>query len=269
MADEGLVPFREPFQKLMNQGQLMGTDGLRMSKSRGNVITPDAMVESYGADALRIYVMFMAPFEQDIAWSMAGISGARRFLNRTWGLVSQTWAESAAASGRDPVLERLLHQTIQHVTERIETFRFNTMVSALMEFVNALAECQRAETWRSATYHQALERLLVLMAPAAPHFAEELWSLTGHSGSVHQQPWPSWQAELARQEMVEVAVQVDGRVRGVVTVPAAASQAEVEAQAKASAKVQPHLAGRALVKVFYVPGRILNMVTRPEKRDNE
>ena len=269
MADEGLVPFREPFQKLMNQGQLMGTDGLRMSKSRGNVITPDAMVESYGADALRIYVMFMAPFEQDIAWSMAGISGARRFLNRTWSLVSQTWVESAAASGRDPVLERLLHQTIQHVTERIETFRFNTMVSALMEFVNALAECQRAGTWRSATYHQALEMLLVLMAPAAPHFAEELWSLTGHSGSVHQQPWPSWQAELARQEMVEVAVQVDGRVRGVVTVPAAASQAEVEAQAKASAKVQPHLAGRALVKVFYVPGRILNMVTRPEKRDNE
>ena len=269
MADEGLVPFREPFQKLMNQGQLMGTDGQRMSKSRGNVITPDAMVESYGADALRIYVMFMAPFEQDIAWSMAGISGARRFLNRTWSLVSQTWAESAAASGKDPALERLLHQTIQHVTERIETFRFNTMVSALMEFVNALAECQRAGTWRSATYHQALEMLLVLMAPAAPHFAEELWSLTGHSGSIHQQPWPSWQAELARQEMVEVAVQVDGRVRGVVTVPAAASQAEVEAQAKASAKVQPHLAGRALVKVFYVPGRILNMVTRPEKRDNE
>ncbi|HNT23398.1 MAG TPA: leucine--tRNA ligase [Anaerolineales bacterium] len=265
MADEGLVPFREPFQKLMNQGQLMGPDGHRMAKSRGNVITPDAMVETYGADALRVYSMFMAPFDQEITWSMKGISGARRFLNRTWNLVGETWAASAAASSQDPALERALHQTIRAVTERIETFRFNTMVSALMEFVNTLAERQRTGHWHTATYHQALETLLVLMAPAAPYFTEELWSLTGHEASVHQQPWPTWQEACLQDRQAEVAVQVNGRLRDVLVVPAAASQAEVHAKALESARVQQHLAGQTLVKVIYVPGRILNIVVRPGK----
>ncbi len=265
MADEGLVPFREPFQKLMNQGQLMGPDGQRMAKSRGNVITPDAMVETYGADALRVYSMFMAPFDQEITWSMKGIRGARRFLNRIWKLVGETWAASAAASSEDPALESALHQTIRAVTERIETFRFNTMVSALMEFVNALAERQRTDHWQTATYHQALETLLVLLAPAAPHFAEELWTLTGHEFSVHQQPWPAWQEALVQGDVAEVAVQVNGRVRDVLVIAAAASQPEVQTQALASAKVQQHLAGQKPVKMIYVPGRILNIVTRPGK----
>jgi leucyl-tRNA synthetase len=265
MADAGLVPFREPFSKLMNQGQLMGPDGLRMSKSRGNVITPDAMVKTYGADALRIYEMFMAPFDQDIAWSTEGIMGARRFLTRFWNLFRQTYQESALAVENDESLERELHKTILRITERIEGFRFNTMVSALMEFVNILSERRRTGNWRTATFHTSLETLLVLMAPAAPHITEELWQLSGHTGSIHQQPWPTWDENMARDESIEVAVQVDGKVRVVITIQADTDQVEVEQQALASPKIRPFLAGREVTKVIYVPGRVLNIVTRPLK----
>jgi leucyl-tRNA synthetase len=265
IADAGLVPFREPFAKLLNQGQLLGADGARMAKSRGNVITPDDIVASYGADALRIYEMFMAPFDQDIAWSMDGINGARRFLNRTWNLYGEAYSASAEAGAvggsEDAELARLLHKTIRRIGERIEGFRFNTMVSALMEFVNALYERQRADTWRTATFHQALETLLVLLAPAAPHFAEELWHLTGHSGSVHSQAWPAWDEDLARDEMMQIPVQVDGKLREVIEVACDAPQDEVREAALAQAKVKQHIAGRTLAKVIYVPGKVVSVVT--------
>jgi leucyl-tRNA synthetase len=262
LADAGLLPFREPFTKLLNQGQLMGPDGHRMSKSRGNVITPDSMVETYGADALRIYEMFIAPFDQDITWSTEGINGARRFLNRIWTLYTDTYNQSASATDVDSGLERLLHKTIRRVSERIDTLRFNTMVSILMEFVNALAEKQRAGTWNTASYHYALETLLTLIAPAVPHIAEELWELTGHPYSVHQQSWPVWEDELAKDEIVQVAVQVDSKVRGVIDVMIDASQEDVLEQAYLHPRVQQHLQGRKVMKVFYVPGKILNIVTQ-------
>jgi leucyl-tRNA synthetase len=262
LADAGLLPFREPFTKLLNQGQLMGPDGHRMSKSRGNVITPDSMVETYGADALRIYEMFIAPFDQDITWSTEGINGARRFLNRIWTLYTDAYNQSASASDADTGLERLLHKTIRRVSERIDTLRFNTMVSILMEFVNALAEKQRAGTWNTASYHYALETLLTLIAPAVPHIAEELWELTSHPYSVIQQSWPVWEDELAKDEIVQVAVQVDSKVRGVIDIMIDASQEDVLEQAYLHPRVQQHLQGRKIIKVFYVPGKILNIVTQ-------
>jgi leucyl-tRNA synthetase len=263
LADEGLVPFREPFSKLRNQGQMMGTDGQRMSKSRRNVITPDEMVATYGADALRIYEMFMAPFDQDVSWSEEGINGARRFLNRVWKLYEKTFYASREAEVEDPAIRQLTHQTILRLGERIETFRLNTMVSALMEFVNALSARQRSRRWHTIDFHQALEILLHLMAPAAPHLADELWSLTGRSGSVHNQPWPVWDPELAWEEQVEIAVQVDSRVRAVVETPAQAGREEVLEIALAEPKVGQHLAGRRIAQTFFVPGRILNLVTEP------
>jgi leucyl-tRNA synthetase len=263
MAGAGLLPFHEPFSRLLNQGQLLGPDEVRMSKSRGNVITPDSMVAAYGADALRVYELFMAPFDQDASWSAAGINGARRFLNKVWGLYSQAYFESAAATGEDPELVKALHQTIRRVTERIEDFRFNTMVSALMEFANLLAERHRTGAWRTATFYQSLETLLVLLAPAAPHISEELWQLTGHLGSVHQQSWPRWEAALARAETVQIPVQVDGKVRAVVEVPADAGEPEIKQQALSQAKVRQHLDGREVVKAIYVPGKVFNVVTRP------
>ena len=261
MADAGLLTFREPFARLLNQGQLMGPDGRRMSKSRGNVITPDSMVEAHGADALRVYELFMAPFDQDVAWSTDGITGASRFLKRVWTLFGESYPASQTAGGVDTALERLLHQTIRRTSERIEGFRFNTMISALMEFVNALSDRRRQNAWHTATFHRALETLMVLLAPVTPHIAEELWQLTGHSGSVHQQSWPVWDEELARQEMVQVPIQINGKLREVIEVPVDTSQAEIEQLAYAQPKVQQHLGEKGITRVVYVPGKIFNIVT--------
>jgi len=239
----------------------MGTDGQRMSKSRGNVITPDELVTTYGADALRIYVMFMAPFDQDIAWSMEGIYGARRFLNRIWRLFAETYPGSAGVDGEDVDLNRLMHKTIRRVSERIEGFRYNTMVSILMEFVNALYECQRADAWRTASYHQALEILLILLAPSAPHIAEELWQLTDHLGSIHLQAWPGWDEDLAQDEMMQLPVQVNGKLRDVIEVASDASQDEVQAYVLALPKVQQYTSGRQVDRLIYVPGKVVNLVT--------
>jgi leucyl-tRNA synthetase len=261
MADAGLLSFREPFARLLNQGQLMGPDGRRMSKSRGNVITPDSMVEVYGADALRVYELFIAPFDQDVAWNTDGITGADRFLKRVWTLFGEGYQASQAAGGVDAALERMLHRTIQRTSERIEGFRFNTMISALMEFVNALSDRRRQNAWQTATFHQALETLLVLLAPVTPHLAEELWQLTGHTGSVHQQTWPVWDEGLARQELVQVPIQINGKLREVIEVPVDTPQAEIEKLAYAQPKVQQHLGGKGIARIVYVPGKIFNIVT--------
>jgi len=261
MADAGLVPFREPFAKLMNQGQLMGPDGQRMSKSRGNTITPDAVVDTYGADSLRIYEMFMAPFDQDVNWSMEGINGTSRFLEKIWRLYADTWEQAGnQPQTKDDELERKMHQTIRGVTERIETFRLNTMVSTLMEFVNTLGDRQRDRTWKTSTYRQALETLMVILAPAAPHIVEELWQLTGHEGSVHQQAWPSWDADLAREEVIQVPVQVNGKLRDRVVVPADASEEDIKSAALASEAVQKFLDGKPPKKVIVAQKKLVNIV---------
>jgi leucyl-tRNA synthetase len=261
LADAGLVHFREPFARLLNQGQLLAPDGQRMAKSRGNVITPDSTVVSFGADALRLYELFMAPFEQDITWSTEGISGSWRFLNRLWVLYSATYTAGKNSSGEDANLLRMLHKSIRRVEERIEKFRFNTMVSALMEFVNILYDHYQAETWRTGTFHQALDTLLVLLAPAVPHIAEEMWHRTGHAGSVHSQAWPTWNEELARDEIIQIPVQVDGRVREVIDVALDAGQDEVKELALSQERIRLHLQGRVVAQVILVPGKVVNIVT--------
>jgi leucyl-tRNA synthetase len=261
MADEGLVPFREPFVRLKNQGQLLAPDGQRMSKSRGNVITPDAMVQEYGADALRLYEMFMAPFEQDIQWSTEGINGTRRFLYKVWKLYQDYWSGEPMIDASDGAITRALHQTIRQVSEKIETFRFNTMISTLMAFVNLLIETGRQGHWKTADFQKSLETLLILMAPAAPHICEELWHITGQPYSVHQQSWPTWDAELARNESYEIGVQVDGKLRGVVLVSDGMEKEEIRAQAKNLPRVAEALIGGAIQEVFYVPKRMINFVT--------
>jgi leucyl-tRNA synthetase len=262
MADAGLVPFREPFAQLMNQGNLLAPDGYRMSKSRGNVITPDSMVEKYGADTLRIYELFMAPFDQDVNWSPEGIMGIRRFLDRLWDLYRETYTESSKAAETDRDLLHLTHKTIRRVSDLVASFKFNIMVAALMEFVNALRERRQTNTWRTETFHRALETLIILLAPSAPHIAEELWHLTNHSGSVHQQRWPTWNAELARDELTTIAIQINGKLRDTLEVPIDTNETDVKERALARPKVQHHLKGQEISKVIYVPGRILNIVTR-------
>jgi len=261
MVDEGLVPFREPFSRLLSQGQMIGLDGQRMAKSRGNVVTPDKVVEAYGADALRVYELFMAPFDQDVDWSNEGITGSWRFLNKVWYLFRETYYESEHSGQVDAELEQRLHRTIREVTERIQNLRFNTMISVLMEFVNFLAENQKQDTHRTSTFHHALEVVLILLAPTAPHICEELWHLTNHDGSIHQHAWPEWDPEKARDEFIQVAVQVNGRLRGVVEVVVGADRDEVIEIARSLAKVSQYVAENAIADYIYVPGKILNIIT--------
>jgi leucyl-tRNA synthetase len=259
LADQGLLPFTEPFTKLLNQGQMMGTDGYRMSKSRGNVITPDMMVELYGADALRVYVLFMAPFEQDVHWSEAGIQGAKRFLNRVWSLYRITYDATAAVDHIDPDLEQALHRLIRDISQRMENQRFNTMVSGLMEFLNLLYEKYNNDSWHTQTYHQALETFLLLIAPATPFISEELWQQTGHHGSIHLRHWPQWNPAIAFEQRVQIPIQVNGTKKDLIEVDSSATQEEVENAAFASPKIKALIAGCKLQEVIYIPGKILNI----------
>jgi leucyl-tRNA synthetase len=263
LADQGLLPFREPFTKLLNQGQMMGTDGYRMSKSRGNVITPDQIVEVYGADALRVYSLFMAPFEQDVNWNDEGIQGARRFLNRLWRLYTNTYHQTEAADSSDRELERALNKLIRDISQRLESQRFNTMISALMEFVNLLVERFNSGTFMTVTFHQSLDTLILLLAPVAPFISEELWQQTGHLGSVHLQDWPTWDPALAVEEFIQIPIQVNGKKRAVIAVKASAGKPIVEEAALKSSKVEQHISGQRVLEVIYVPGKILNIRTEP------
>ncbi len=261
MADEGLVSFREPFARLLNQGSLHGTDGYRMSKSRGNVITPDAMVARYGADALRLYCLFMAPFDHDVYWSDEGIRGVYRFLRRVWRLYQRTYAASRDAAAADDSLESARNALIREVSERIEAFRFNTMVSGLMEFVNQLNGIYRAGRWQTRPFHASLNTLLLLLAPVAPYLAEALWQQGGNPGSVHQQRWPTWWEDETQAETLRIAIQVDGKTRGTMEIATSWPEEQVRTRALASENVQRHLAGRSPTRIIYVPGRIVNIVT--------
>jgi leucyl-tRNA synthetase len=262
LADADLVPFKEPFKKLMNQGQLLGPDGQRMSKSRGNVIIPDEIVGAYGADSLRIYEMFMAPFDQDIAWNTDGINGAWRFLNKLWNLFLNSYYSSQSVTEVDPELEQETHRLIRRVTHRIEGFRFNTMISDFMEYVNLLYERYRLDKWHTESYHDALNILMILLAPVVPHIAEELWHLTDHEGSVHESAWPEWDESKVQDQDIEIAVQVDGKLRAVLGVSSDTDQEIIEQLALDERSIQQHLEGREIIKVIYVPGRILNLVTK-------
>ena len=319
MHDAGLVGFKEPFHRLRNQGMLVVStphrrssdpnateewipvtaeeaDALRaqgapvemrsakMSKSLRNVITPDEMVEKYGADSLRMYEMFMAPFDQEVEWNEEGINGQRRFLGRVWSLVCDTWAASGGEcfSGADDSLTRLRHKTVKKVTEDLERFRFNTMVAALMEFANVLGERYRSGTWKTTAFQESIETLVVLLAPSAPFIAEGLWQLSGgfgrakpasplageprttfgDAGSIHQQTWPTYDQTLTRDEVVTLVVQVNGKVRDRVELPANADEATARQAALSRPRIQEFVTSPSTAKYIYVPNRLLNIVLR-------
>jgi leucyl-tRNA synthetase len=272
LADAGVIPFREPFPVLRSQGVMHARESesgqvQRMSKSTGNVVTPDEIAETYGADALRIYLLFMAPFENNTVWDKAGITGARRFLDRTWRMVNQVAqaAENSSAQKRATCAEPIaavLHRTTQRVTQDIEAFKFNTAIAALMECLNALNAHQQAEGTTNAL-RQAAKTYILLLAPFAPHIAEELWMRLGEPYSVHQHAWPDWDASLIRQKSFTLIVQLDGRVRDRLKVPAGITEQDARRQATASPGVRRHLNGRTIARVIYVPGKLVNIVTKP------
>jgi leucyl-tRNA synthetase len=262
MRDMGIVSGDEPFLRLFNQGQILGPDGQRMSKSRGNVVAPDDYVERYGADTFRSYLMFIGPWDEGGPFGVDGIAGIWRWLNRVWGLVvnDPEFGEASAESVRD--LRRLTHQTVRKATEDIERFRFNTMLAALMELTNALVRQRDAGPVDLDAWNEAVQSLLLMLAPVAPHIAEELWQRSGRAYSVHRQAWPAWDEELVREEQVTLVVQVNGKLRDRIDVPASIDEERAKELALGSTRVKPHLDGREVLRVVYVPGKLVNVVVK-------
>jgi len=265
LRDMGLVDFDEPFTRLFNQGVII-VERQKMSKSRGNVITPDEYVSELGADAVRAYLMFVAPWEQGGEWDDSGISGISRWLNRMWNLVTGGYTERVldrlSVDKERRQLSRRTHQTIRKVTGDLERLRFNTMLAALMEFTNYLAGVKEAGAVDLSDWKEAVDTLLLLLAPTAPHLAEELWQQTGHSYSIHNQSWPRWDEELAKDEEITLVVQVNGKLRDRMVVPASITEAEARQAALESQRVKAYLEGKEVVKTIYVPGRLVNLVVR-------
>ncbi len=262
MRDLGLVGFDEPMTRLFNQGIILGPDGNRMSKSRGNVVSPDEFVRKYGADTLRGYLMFIGPWAEGGPWNSRGIEGIARFLARVWALVTEAAkarAPETAASERE--LEYWVHHTIRRVTDDMEGFRWNTAIAALMEYTNVL---QRARATAPAPlWNEAVRTLVLLLAPLCPHVAEELWvEHLGQPYSVHDQPWPQYDPQKATAERITLVLQVNGRVRDRVEVEAGITDALAREVALANPKVRQYLNGRTVADVIVVPGRLVNVVAR-------
>ncbi|ODJ53684.1 leucine--tRNA ligase [Brochothrix thermosphacta] len=256
LYDIGVVPTPEPFQKLYNQGMILGENNEKMSKSRGNVVNPDDVVEQYGADALRVYEMFMGPLDASIAWSVNGLDGARKFLDRVWRLLIDERAEKVQdkiVATNDGSLDRVYHQTVKKVTADYEVLHFNTAISQLMVFIN---EAYKADT----VYKGHIEGFLQLLAPIAPHMSEELWQKLGHEEDISYVAWPVHDEAMLHEDTVEVIFQVNGKVKSRVEIKNGLAKDELEAMAMADEAIQENIAGKTIRKVIVVPNKLVNIV---------
>jgi leucyl-tRNA synthetase len=294
LRDLGHFEFGEPWTALRNQGQILGADHQRMSKSRGNVVNPDDLTSRYGSDTVRLFLMFIGPWDQGGPWTPSGIEGVHRFLGRVWGVASA--GENVALSSPEipgipqpslageipgsggPSADRMLgnaeelaralrratHVTIADVTQDYAEFHFNTAIAKMMELTNAIVRARESGLAGTDAYAEAVDTLLLLLAPAAPHITEELWARRGRPYSIHTQPWPVADPELARADTLELPVQVDGKLRDRLVVTRDTPPEEIERMALASEAVQRQLAGRAPRRVVQIPGRLVNVVTPGE-----
>lgn len=264
LRDMGITEGPEPMAQLRNQGMVLGEDGEKMSKSRGNVIAPDVLVDKYGADTVRAYLMFFARWDMGGPWDSKGIEGSARWVRRSWGLFTAADGEADKRTKTDAetlkVLRRKVHQTLRRVTRDFERFEFNTIVSALMELLNEMYKAREAGAAGSPEWAEAQEIYLKMMAPITPHIAEEIWSLMGKPYSIHTQPWPKVDEAAAKEDELTIAVQVNGKVRGHVTVPAEADDESVKTAALAVEGVVKALEGKAPKKVIVVKGRLVSVV---------
>jgi leucyl-tRNA synthetase len=259
--DLGITKGDEPMLQLRNQGMVLGEDHEKMSKSRGNVISPDDLVAAYGADAVRAYLMFFARWELGAPWNSSGIEGSIRWLRKVWFTFLEPPAQAGTASQETlRNMRRKVHQTLQSVTYDFETFNFNTIVSGLMELINEMTAAKLAGAYETKAWKEAESIYLRMLAPVCPHIAEELWARTGHAYAIHNQPWPEVDEEAAKEDQITLIVQVNGKLRDRMTVPASISEEEAKAAALASENVQSYIAGVRPKKVIYVPGRLVNIV---------
>ena len=256
LFDIGVVSTPEPFMKLVHQGMVLGEDGSKMAKSVGNVVNPDAMADRFGADAVRMYEMFMGPLEATKPWNTRGVEGITRFLDRVWRLVVEEDGTPSRALADEPPAPgplRLLHQTVRKVSEDLEALRFNTAIAQLMVFVNALTPLER----RPRTL---VEPFVLLLAPFAPHLAEELWRRLRHQESLAYAPWPAWDPTLVLDESITLAVQVNGKLRATLELPRGIAQAEAQQAALRDERIRRYLDGAEVRKVIFVADKLLNLV---------
>ncbi len=252
LYDIGVAPTKEPYQKRTSHGMILGEGGEKMSKSRGNVVNPDDIVKAYGADTLRLYVMFIGDFEQAAVWSDQAVKGCKRFLDKVWNL-----AEGCSDSlDYTPANEAAVHKTIKKVADDIEAMKFNTAIAAMMTLVGEFQKngCSRGD----------MRTLVTLLSPFAPHVAEELWEMLGGEDFVCRQPWPAYDESKTVADTVQMAVQVNGKVRANIIVPADADNEAVIAAAQADPKVQKFTDGMALAKTIVVPKRLVNLIVKPQ-----
>jgi leucyl-tRNA synthetase len=269
MRDLGYCAIDEPFTNLLTQGMVI-KDGAKMSKSKGNVVDPDALIKKYGADTARLFSLFAAPPEKDLDWSDQGVEGSYRFLNRVWKLVYDTLPlirnagrpDAGVLSDEGRTLRRIIHKTIRKVTEDLdERFHFNTAISAVMELVNAVLAFEPKNVAGNApVLREALESTVLLLAPFVPHVTAELWHALGHDEGIECAVWPTFDPAVAADEELLVVVQVNGKLRGKVTVPAAAGESEIKEAALADSRVRPYIEGQTVRKIIYVPGKLVNIV---------
>ena len=253
LCDIGVIDFDEPFIKLFNQGMITGKNGIKMSKSKGNVVSPDDLVRDYGCDSLRMYELFVGPPELDAEWDDRGIDGVYRFLNKLWNLVMDNKDKDVTPSKE---MLKLRNKMVYDITTRLESFSLNTVISGFMEYNNKFIDLAKKE---GGIDKETLSTIAVLLAPFAPHMGEELWEQLGHEGSVFHAGWPTYDEEAMKDDEIEVAVQINGKTRAVVTISAEAGKDEAIAAGKEAIKEK--LTGN-IVKEIYVPGRIINIVMK-------
>ncbi len=260
LREIGVVDFDEPMLRLFNQGIILGADGERMSKSRGNVVDPDDIVGLYGADVVRGYLMFIGPWDQGGPWDPQRIEGINRFLHRVWSVVIEPPGSDNGRQGDVKALEQRLHATIQKVTEDLNHFRFNTAISALMELNNHLMKVRNTDLSHGPLWNDAITKMCLMMAPFFPHISEELWHRTGHEGSVHVQAWPTYDPVKVEAEEIELVVQVNGRVRATLSVTRGLQEGDVKSHALSHPNVQAHVADAPIKRVIVIPDKLVNLV---------
>lgn len=264
IRDAGLVSASEPFSNLLTQGMVL-KDGAKMSKSLGNIVSPEEIIKKYGADTARLFILFAAPPERDLEWSDQGVEGCSRFLQRVFRLVDELSRKlsSAKTEGEcDVYIRRITHKTIKKVTEDInERFNFNTAISAIMEMVNELSDYKNRDISKKIL-NESLDTLLLLLAPFAPHLTEELWNNLGHAQSVHLEKWPSYDEAALIEDEIEIVVQINGKVRDKIIVPINISEEEIKDAALKQERITPYLKDKKIVKVITVPGRLVNIVVK-------
>ena len=257
LYDLGYVSTKEPFQKLVNQGMILGEDGQKMSKSRGNVINPDKVVVDFGADSMRLYEMFMGPLEAVKPWSMQGVQGVYRFLQKTWRMIvdedTGEVVEAVRQAEADETTLRLLHQTTKKVTEDVETFSFNTAISAMMIFVNHLGR-------QAVRPKSVVQKFILILAPFAPHIAEELWQRLGHAKSLAYEPWPEYDEQLIKEKEIELAVQVNGKIKDRIVIAVDSQEEQIRERALASEKVIAAMGGKEARRIIVIKSRLVNIV---------